>query len=184
MEKFVIQGGHALQGEITPAGNKNAALPLLASCLLTREPVILRNVPAIVDVKNMRSLLESLGVKFTNLDAHTWQIEAREIHPADLDPDLCRKIRASIIEERLERLIFAFLVRTRNESFESFFNDRTAVFGDGFQTPVHQLSPSALRQLYLVGVNSTQTGLHILLNKTCQFLQGLVAFNHVAACRS
>jgi UDP-N-acetylglucosamine 1-carboxyvinyltransferase len=97
MEKFIIQGGHALQGEITPAGNKNAALPLLASCLLTREPVILRNVPAIVDVKNMRSLLESLGVKFTDLDAHTWQIDAHEIHPADLDPDLCRKIRASIL---------------------------------------------------------------------------------------
>lgn len=97
MEKFIIEGGHALHGEITPAGNKNAALPLLASCLLTREPVILHNVPAIMDVKNMRSLLESLGVEFTDLDAHTWQIEAHEIHPADLDPDLCRKIRASIL---------------------------------------------------------------------------------------
>ena len=62
MEKFLIEGGIPLQGEVTPAGNKNAALPLLAACLLTDEPVILRNVPAIADVLNMRRLLESLGV--------------------------------------------------------------------------------------------------------------------------
>jgi UDP-N-acetylglucosamine 1-carboxyvinyltransferase len=97
MDKFIIEGGHPLQGEITPSGNKNAALPLLASCLLTREPVILRNVPAILDVLNMRCLLESLGVEFTDLDAHTWRVQAREVRPADLDPDLCRKIRASIL---------------------------------------------------------------------------------------
>lgn len=97
MEKFIIQGGIPLSGEMTPSGNKNAALPLLAACLLTKEPVIMRNVPAIVDVLNMRRLLESLGVEFTDLDAHTWKIQAREVHPANLDPDLCRKIRASIV---------------------------------------------------------------------------------------
>jgi UDP-N-acetylglucosamine 1-carboxyvinyltransferase len=97
MEKFIIEGGKPLAGEVTPSGNKNAALPLLAACLLTREPVILRNVPAIMDVKNMRCLLESLGVEFTDLDAHTWRVQANEIRPADLDPDMCRKIRASIL---------------------------------------------------------------------------------------
>ena len=97
MEKFIIEGGQALHGEITPSGNKNAALPLLASCLLTREPIVLHNVPAIVDVKNMRYLLESLGVQFTDLDEHTWRIQASEVRPADLDPDMCRKIRASIL---------------------------------------------------------------------------------------
>lgn len=97
MDKFVIEGGHPLQGEMTPSGNKNAALPLLAACLLTSEPVILRNIPAIVDIQNMRRLLESLGVEFTDLDPHSWKVQAREVHPANLDPDLCRRIRASIM---------------------------------------------------------------------------------------
>ncbi len=97
MEKFIIDGGIPLHGEVTPGGNKNAALPLLAACLLTTEPVILHNVPAILDVIHMRRLLQSLGVEFTELDSHTWKIQAREVRPADLDPDLCRKIRASIL---------------------------------------------------------------------------------------
>ncbi len=97
MEKFIIEGGHALNGEVTPAGNKNAALPLMASCLLTPEPVILHNVPDIIDVKNMRLLLESLGVTFTQLAPQSWKIQAEQVRPADLDPDLCRKIRASIL---------------------------------------------------------------------------------------
>ncbi len=97
MEKFIIEGQHPLHGEMTPAGNKNAALPLLAACLLTDEPVLMHNVPAIGDVKAMRALLESLGVEITTVSNHTWQIHAREVRPADLDPDMCRKIRASIL---------------------------------------------------------------------------------------
>lgn len=97
MEKFIIEGGIPLHGEITPGGNKNAALPMLAACLLTDEPVILHNVPAINDVKNMHALLQSLGVEFTSLGEHTWRVQARDIRPANLDPDLCRKIRTSIL---------------------------------------------------------------------------------------
>lgn len=97
MEKFIIEGGIPLKGEVTPAGNKNAALPLMAACLLTDEPVILRNVPDIVDVQTMRRLFESMGVKITNLDLHVWKIEARDVRPADLDPDITRRIRASIL---------------------------------------------------------------------------------------
>ncbi|GAP17964.1 UDP-N-acetylglucosamine 1-carboxyvinyltransferase [Levilinea saccharolytica] len=97
MEQFNIEGGVPLHGEITPAGNKNAALPLLAACLLTDEPVILKNVPDILDVKAMRALLVSLGVDMIPLEPNTWKIQAKEVRPADLDPDLCRKIRASIL---------------------------------------------------------------------------------------
>ena len=97
MEKFIIEGGIPLKGEVTPAGNKNAALPLMAACLLTDEPVILKNVPDIVDVQIMRRLLESLGVEVTELDPHIWQFQARDVHPATLDPDITRKIRASIL---------------------------------------------------------------------------------------
>ncbi len=97
MEKFVIEGGVPLHGEVTPAGNKNAALPLLAATLLTDEPVVLHNVPQIRDVQTMRALLESLGVEVTELGPRSWRLHAREIRPAAMDPDLCRRIRASIL---------------------------------------------------------------------------------------
>jgi UDP-N-acetylglucosamine 1-carboxyvinyltransferase len=97
MEKFVIEGGTPLKGEITPAGNKNAALPLLAATLLTDEPVTLSNVPNIRDVQAMYALLESLGVEINHLNNHTVRIHARNVRGGDLDPDLCRGIRASIL---------------------------------------------------------------------------------------
>ena len=97
MEEFVIEGGVPLNGEVTPSGNKNAALPLLAACLLTEEPVILRNVPQIRDVLAMRKLIESLGSVVEELDTHTWLITTKELVASHLDPDLCRRIRASIL---------------------------------------------------------------------------------------
>ncbi len=97
MEKFIISGGYPLNGEILPSGNKNAALPMLAACLLTDEPVILHNLPDIKDVETMRMLLESLGVQIDALSNNTWRVHASQVRPADLDPDICRKIRASIL---------------------------------------------------------------------------------------
>src|SRR3990170_2868427 len=97
MESFVIEGGHPLRGEVTPSGNKNAALPLLAACLLTEEPVILRNVPDIGDVRTMRALIETLGVDVQAIDTHSLRLHARQVRKADLDRDLCRRIRASIL---------------------------------------------------------------------------------------
>lgn len=97
MPSFLIEGGHPLQGEVTPSGNKNAALPLLTACLLTNEPVILHNVPNIGDVQTMRCLLEGLGMSIEVLNHHSWRLHARQIHRANLDPELCRRIRASIL---------------------------------------------------------------------------------------
>ncbi len=97
MDKLIIQGGVPLNGEVTPSGNKNAALPLLAACLLTDEPVILHNVPNIRDVQDMLALLQSLGVTLEKLDNHTWKIQAANLSPAELKPELCRRIRASIL---------------------------------------------------------------------------------------
>lgn len=97
MDKFTITGGNPLNGEVIPGGNKNAALPLLAACLLTEEPVILRNVPDIQDVNIMGKLIKSLGIDIEVLEPNVWKIHARHIRPTDLDPDLCRKIRASIL---------------------------------------------------------------------------------------
>ncbi len=97
MEKFIIEGGIPLKGEVIPSGNKNAALPMLAAALLTDEPVTLHNVPNIRDVRDMRQLVASLGVEMTDLGDNSWRIIARTVRPADLDPDLCARIRASIL---------------------------------------------------------------------------------------
>ena len=97
MEKFIIHGGIPLNGVLKPSGNKNAALPLLAACLLTPEKVTLHNVPKILDVQSMIKLLESLNVKTEWLDDSSLQLDASDIRPADLDPNLCRRIRASIL---------------------------------------------------------------------------------------
>src|SRR5881227_3781051 len=62
-ESFVIEGGRPLHGRIQAAGNKNGALPILAACLLTSEPVELRNVPRIADVETMIELLNDVGAE-------------------------------------------------------------------------------------------------------------------------
>ncbi|HHN93343.1 MAG TPA: UDP-N-acetylglucosamine 1-carboxyvinyltransferase, partial [Anaerolineae bacterium] len=96
MEKFVIEGGHPLSGTITPGGNKNAALPALAACLLSDEPIILRNIPDIGDVVTMAALLADAGVTVERLDAHTWRLHAQQVHTAELNRDLFGRIRGSI----------------------------------------------------------------------------------------
>ncbi len=97
MRSIVINGGKPLKGIVTPSGNKNAALPLITACLLTDQQVTLKNLPNIGDVQTMRKLIQSLGVEIEVVDTHTWRLKAKEVHKADLDPDLCRKIRASIL---------------------------------------------------------------------------------------
>lgn len=93
----MIEGGVPLHGEVVPSGNKNAALPLLAACLLTEEPVVLHNLPLIRDVLAMRKLIESLGAHIEEVDANSWRITTKELVASHLDPDLCRRIRASIL---------------------------------------------------------------------------------------
>ena len=69
----------------------------LAACLLTDQPIVLHNVPQIQDVRVMRNLIESFGAEVEDLNATSWRITARTLRPADLNPDLCRRIRASIL---------------------------------------------------------------------------------------
>lgn len=97
MEKFVIEGGQALNGTVTASGNKNAALKLLAACLLTTEPVTLHNVPDIQDVRVMLDILRDLGVGVSNVGDHSWRIEAKAIHKTEVNPALAAQIRASFV---------------------------------------------------------------------------------------
>ncbi len=96
-ERFVIEGGHALSGTIVPAGNKNAALPVLAASLLTDEEVVLDNVPDILDVRVMLALLEHLGVSVRHEGPNTVCLTAANMKDVSLDQDLCRRLRASLL---------------------------------------------------------------------------------------
>jgi UDP-N-acetylglucosamine 1-carboxyvinyltransferase len=97
MEKFIIQGGVPLSGEIVPAGNKNAALPILAACLLTSDPVTLDNVPRIRDVEAMIELLADIGAEVEWLGPNRLRVWAADIAKTSLDAELCTRIRASIL---------------------------------------------------------------------------------------
>lgn len=97
MSKFVIEGGHPLNGTVTVAGNKNAALKLLPACLLTDEPVVLHNVPNILDVRNTRLILQDLGVTVTDLGEGSWRLHAKNLVKQTLDPQLASRTRASFV---------------------------------------------------------------------------------------
>ncbi len=97
MDRFIIQGGVPLNGTITASGNKNAALKLLAACLLTDEPVTLHNIPDIADVRTMMDILRLLGVSIEKVGAGSWRIHAREITTHVVDRRLASAIRASIV---------------------------------------------------------------------------------------
>ena len=97
VDAFTIEGRRPLSGRVKAAGNKNGALPILAACLLTREPVKLENVPRIADVDVMIELIRSLGVEIEWAGANDVHVHAAEITTVELDEELCRKIRTSIL---------------------------------------------------------------------------------------
>lgn len=97
MERFRIQGGVSLCGTIRPSGSKNEALPSIAACLLTAEPVTLKNLPNIQDVTVMMEVLKELGCTVERLADDTIRVTADTIKGPELPSELCRKIRASIL---------------------------------------------------------------------------------------
>jgi UDP-N-acetylglucosamine 1-carboxyvinyltransferase len=97
MEKFVIQGSVPLTGEVTAAGNKNAALPILAACLLTEEELLLHRVPRIRDTEAQAALLERLGVEVEWVGDNSLRLCARAVSEVQVDEDLSNQIRASFL---------------------------------------------------------------------------------------
>ncbi len=97
MESFVIEGGRPLTGRVRAAGNKNGALPILAACLLTSEPVELANVPRIRDVYTMVELLDDIGASVEWHGQNELRVDAGPAHKVELDPELCSRIRASFL---------------------------------------------------------------------------------------
>jgi len=97
MEKFVIDGGVPLSGEVQVAGNKNSALPILAACLLTSEEVVLQNLPRIRDVETQMALLEGLGAEVAWIGENELRVQADRVGETVADEDLAAMIRASFL---------------------------------------------------------------------------------------
>jgi UDP-N-acetylglucosamine 1-carboxyvinyltransferase len=96
-ERFVVEGGRRLEGSIRPGGNKNAALPILAACLLTDDPIILRNLPDIQDVRVMLQILEGIGASVERIETNVVRIHAKGEVLSNPDTALSKQIRASIL---------------------------------------------------------------------------------------
>jgi len=99
MDAFVIKGGKRLRGTVRVAGSKNASLPLMAACLLTDEPVVLRDVPGLSDIQNMARLLGTLGVNVERTEDATgrgYRLQVHDLNPCQAHYDIVRTMRASI----------------------------------------------------------------------------------------
>lgn len=95
--RFVVNGGRQLAGTIRPAGNKNAALPVIAATLLADGPVALDNIPRIRDVETLLEIIADLGASVSWNGPNALTIDTRNVCPKPLDPVLCTRIRASIL---------------------------------------------------------------------------------------
>ena len=101
MSKFIIEGGHRLQGEIEPQGAKNEALEVISSVLLTAEAVRISNIPEILDVRNLIALLQGMGVKVTRHEAGDYTFKADDIDTEYINGaefvERCAALRGSVL---------------------------------------------------------------------------------------
>ena len=97
MSSLVIEGGRRLAGRVAVEGNKNAALPLLAACLLTDEACVLTNVPRIGDVEVMARLLENVGAEVQGLGTTTLRVRCRDVRTDTPDAALVGRLRGSVL---------------------------------------------------------------------------------------
>lgn len=101
MESFIIEGGHSLSGTITPQGAKNEALEVICASLLTPEEVRIKNIPDILDVKNLILLLTDIGVDVTRISRNEYSFKAENINLDYLESDefirKCASLRGSVL---------------------------------------------------------------------------------------
>jgi UDP-N-acetylglucosamine 1-carboxyvinyltransferase len=101
MESFIIEGGHRLQGTITPQGAKNEALEVICATLLTDEEVVIHNIPNILDVNNLINLLKEIGVKVNKLGANDYSFQADNLRLDYLSSaefiQKCAALRGSVL---------------------------------------------------------------------------------------
>src|SRR6187401_2112230 len=109
MSTILIEGGHRLEGRVAVEGNKNAALPLLAACLLTDDECVLTNVPRIGDVEVMARLLLDVGAEVEGIGSTTLKVRAPRVSTDTPDRSLVGRLRGSVL------LLGPLLARTGRE---------------------------------------------------------------------
>jgi UDP-N-acetylglucosamine 1-carboxyvinyltransferase len=97
MDRLLIRGGKRLEGTVEIAGAKNAALPEIAACLLSPEPLTLTNLPAVTDVVTMLTLMEHYGVRITRRGPHHIELDARGAGNGEAPYDVVRRMRATFL---------------------------------------------------------------------------------------
>ena len=172
MASFIIEGGHKLHGEIIPQGAKNEALEVISAILLTAEPVIIRNVPNILDVNNLIGLLSKMGVRVTELESHNWQFQADNLDMEYLGSQefvqRCAALRGSILT--LGPLLARFhkacvakpggdqIGRRRLDTHFIGIQELGAKFNYSVERGVYEIDANELRGTYMLLDESSVTG--------------------------
>lgn len=172
MESFVIEGGHLLSGTITPQGAKNEALEVICATLLTSEPVRITNIPDILDVNNLISLLQEIGVKVTRNSRHDYTFQADQLNLDYLNSqefvNKCASLRGSVlmIGPLLGRFGKATVAkpggdkigRRRLDTHFLGFNKLGADFVHDEERDVYQIKGDSLKGCYMLLDEASVTG--------------------------
>lgn len=172
MASFIIEGGHLLQGTITPQGAKNEALQVICASLLTEEEVIIRNIPDIRDVNNLIQLLRDIGVKVAKKEEHTYSFQADELNLDYLESDefvqKCAALRGSVmmIGPLLARMGKAIIAkpggdkigRRRLDTHFLGFQKLGATFNRVEGRDVYEISAKKLKGSYMLLDEASVTG--------------------------
>ena len=172
MASFIIEGGHLLQGTITPQGAKNEALQVICASLLTEEEVIIRNIPDIRDVNNLIQLLRDIGVKVAKKEEHTYSFQADALNLDYLESDefvqKCAALRGSVmmIGPLLARMGKAIITkpggdkigRRRLDTHFLGFQKLGATFNRIEGRDVYEISAKKLKGTYMLLDEASVTG--------------------------
>jgi len=172
MASFIIEGGHLLQGTISPQGAKNEALQVICASLLTEEEVIIRNIPDIRDVNNLIQLLRDIGVKVAKKEEHTYSFQADELNLDYLESDefvqKCAALRGSVmmIGPLLARMGKAIIAkpggdkigRRRLDTHFLGFQKLGATFNRVEGRDVYEISAKKLKGSYMLLDEASVTG--------------------------
>ncbi len=172
MASFIIEGGHTMNGEITPQGAKNEALEVICGTLLTSEPVTISNIPDIRDVNNLILLLSSMGVDVRHGDGHTWTFQAKELNMGYLQSDEfmreCSKLRGSVmlLGPLLGRFHKAYIAkpggdqigRRRLDTHFTGIKELGATFTHNESRDIYEIEARRLKGTYMLLEEASVTG--------------------------
>ncbi|MBP5570597.1 MAG: UDP-N-acetylglucosamine 1-carboxyvinyltransferase [Prevotella sp.] len=172
MQSFIIEGGHPLSGTITPQGAKNEALQVICATLLSSDPVIIRNIPDILDVNNLIQLLQDIKVKVTRLSRNDYQFQADNVDLAYLESDefvrKCAALRGSVLMigpllSRFGKAVVAEpggdkIGRRRLDTHFLGFKYLGAKFDFNEQRNVYEIKASRLKGSYMLLDEASVTG--------------------------